>query len=265
MARLPKLTRNCPSPARSARRRNLTEVARHSLRGNLLPSAAGLAAVLTVLGAVASGPALAAARAQEWWLTSLQVTQAWGQSEGAGITVAVLGTGVDASHPSLSGSVITGPDYSGTAARGRDPGGPFWGVEGTAVASHRRPRTRIGHHRRRAGREDPLRPGDAGIQRPAGLGPGRQPAAGGWHRRRHQVRGRPRRPDHRPAARPGDAGPDGQRRSGRGGRQPGRAGRGRRRAEQGHRAGGTRRRRRPGPGDRELPSRLPGRDCGGGH
>ena len=106
---------------------------------------------------------------------------------------------------------------------------------------HRRPRTRIGHHRRRAGREDPLRPGDAGIQRPAGLGPGRQPTAGGWHRRRHQVRGRPRRPDHRPAARPRDAGPDGQRRSGRGGRQPGRAGRGRRRAEQGHRAGGTRR------------------------
>ena len=90
--------------------------------------------MLTVLGAVASGPALAAARAQEWWLTSLQVTQAWGQSEGAGITVAVLGTGVDAGYPSLSGSVITGPDYSGTAARGREPGGPFWGVEGTAVA-----------------------------------------------------------------------------------------------------------------------------------
>ena len=71
--------------------------------------------MLTVLGALASGPALAAARTQEWWLASLQVTQAWGQSEGAGITVAVLGTGVDASYPSLAGSVITGPDYSGTA------------------------------------------------------------------------------------------------------------------------------------------------------
>ncbi len=90
--------------------------------------------MLTVLGALASGPALAAARAQEWWLASLQVTQAWGQSQGAGITVAVLGTGVDASYPGLAGSVITGPDYSGTAAQGRDPGGPFWGVQGTAVA-----------------------------------------------------------------------------------------------------------------------------------
>ena len=91
--------------------------------------------MLTVLGALASGPAFAAARAQEWWLASLQVTQAWGQSQGAGITVAVLGTGVDASYPGLAGSVITGPDYSGTAAQGRDPGGPFWGAEGTAVAS----------------------------------------------------------------------------------------------------------------------------------
>ena len=62
------------------------------------------------------------------------MTQAWGQSKGAGITVAVLGTGVDANYPGLAGSVITGPDYSGTAAHGRDPGGPFWGVEGTAVA-----------------------------------------------------------------------------------------------------------------------------------
>ena len=60
--------------------------------------------MLTVLGALASGPALAAARAQEWWLASLQVTQAWGQSKGAGITVAVLGTGVDASYPGLAGS-----------------------------------------------------------------------------------------------------------------------------------------------------------------
>jgi hypothetical protein len=48
--------------------------------------------------------------------------------------VAVLGTGVDASHPSLAGSVITGPDYSGTGPWGREPGGPYWGAEGTAVA-----------------------------------------------------------------------------------------------------------------------------------
>jgi hypothetical protein len=92
--------------------------------------------VLTFLGVLGSAPGAAAvpARAQEWWLTDLQVTRAWGQSEGAGITVAVLGTGVDARHPSLAGSVITGPDYSGAGPWGREPGGPYWGVEGTAVA-----------------------------------------------------------------------------------------------------------------------------------
>jgi len=122
------------------RRRNLTKVSHRLLRGALLPFTTGLTAALTVLGVL--GPATAAdaavsaghgnnARAQEWWLSGLNVTQAWPQSEGAGITVAVLGTGVDASYPGLGGSVITGPDYTGS---GRALGSPYWGVEGTAVA-----------------------------------------------------------------------------------------------------------------------------------
>jgi hypothetical protein len=48
------------------------------------------------------------------------------------VTVAVLSTGVDPSHPDLTGDVTTGPDLSGSGAR---PGDPYWGVEGTAVAS----------------------------------------------------------------------------------------------------------------------------------
>jgi len=71
------------------------------------------------------------ARDQEWWLAGLHVTQAWRRSEGSGITVAVLGTGVDASYPGLAGAVITGPDYTGS---GRGPDSSYWGVEGTAVA-----------------------------------------------------------------------------------------------------------------------------------
>ena len=73
-------------------------------------------------------------RAAQWWLTALNVARAWQSApgEGKGVTVAVLSTGVDAAHKDLTGSVTTGPDYSGS---GRKAGGPFWGGEGTAVAS----------------------------------------------------------------------------------------------------------------------------------
>jgi Subtilase family len=86
------------------------------------------------VSAATPAAAASAVRAQEWWLKGLHVTQAWHTSEGAGIIVAVLGTGVDPSHPDLAGNVISGPDFSGTAALGRAPGGSYWGVEGTAVA-----------------------------------------------------------------------------------------------------------------------------------
>ena len=92
--------------------------------------AAGLAA--TCLG-LAAAPAFAdTVRNQEWWLTSLHVTKAWLSSRGAGVTVAVLDTGVDTNQPDLAGSVTTGRDYTGS---GRAAGGPFWGIHGTAVAS----------------------------------------------------------------------------------------------------------------------------------
>jgi type VII secretion-associated serine protease mycosin len=83
--------------------------------------------------ATANSAALAdQTRNHEWWLQALHVTQAWESSRGTGITVAVLDTGVDPNQPDLAGSVITGPDFTGS---GRTPGHPFWGVHGTAVAS----------------------------------------------------------------------------------------------------------------------------------
>jgi subtilisin family serine protease len=116
-------------------------VSHRSFRSTLIPVAAGLAAIVAVswpASAVAVGSARAAdtvlsdtVQASEWWLGSLHVKQAWPSTQGAGVTVAVLGTGVDARHPDLAGSVTTGPDFSGS---GRKAGGPFWGVNGTAVA-----------------------------------------------------------------------------------------------------------------------------------
>jgi hypothetical protein len=106
----------------------------------VMPFATGLAVAAAALGVLPSlsamgapaGPAQASVRSQEWWLASLHVTQAWPSSTGAGVTVAVLSTGVDPIDEDLAGDVTTGPDFTGS---GRSPGSPYWGFEGTAVAA----------------------------------------------------------------------------------------------------------------------------------
>ena len=115
----------------------MTEVSR-LLRGTL-PVLMALAVATGVALPVNAAPLARAPRmsatglAGQWWLTSLHVPQAWRAAsvEGAGVTVAVLSTGVSVSQQDLSGAVLTGPDYAGS---GRVAGGPFWGFEGTAVA-----------------------------------------------------------------------------------------------------------------------------------
>ncbi len=79
-------------------------------------------------------PAVDVTRGAEWWLTALRVPAAWraAPAEGNGVTVAVLSTGVDAASQDLTGAVTIGPEYAGS---GRTAAGPFWGYEGTAVAS----------------------------------------------------------------------------------------------------------------------------------
>jgi subtilisin family serine protease len=92
-------------------------------------------AVTTALAilALASAPAFAdQAQNHEWWLKSLHVTRAWQSSRGAGAVVGLLDTGVDPAQPDLVRSVISGPDYTDS---GREPGGPFWGIHGTEMAS----------------------------------------------------------------------------------------------------------------------------------
>jgi hypothetical protein len=110
------------------------------LRGIVMPFTTGLAAAVAALGVFGPLPALGATtgaagtsvRSQEWWLADLHVTKAWQYSAGSGVTVAVLGTGVDQGAADLAGGVIAGPDFT---ASGRTPGSPFWGFSGTAVAA----------------------------------------------------------------------------------------------------------------------------------
>jgi subtilisin family serine protease len=96
----------------------------------MAPVAVALAASWIALG---SGPALAdQVRQSEWWLHELHITTAQRISDGSGVTIAVLDTGVDAAAPDLGGSVLTGPDFTHS---GRTAGGPFFGINGTEVAS----------------------------------------------------------------------------------------------------------------------------------
>ncbi len=70
--------------------------------------------------------------AEQAQLAEVDAPAAWRVSRGRGVTVGVLDTGVDASAPDLTGSVVTGPDYT----LGADPAGyqpPH--LHGTFIAS----------------------------------------------------------------------------------------------------------------------------------
>lgn len=74
-------------------------------------------------------------RQHEYWLTDYRIVDAWKQSTGSGVTVAVIDTGVDGTHPDLVDNVLEGYDASG---EGSPNGWQGLGVEpmhGTEVAS----------------------------------------------------------------------------------------------------------------------------------
>lgn len=111
-------------------------------------SARILSAVLAtaVLGALATGagatvlPAPRAAadavRDRQYWLDEYGIRAAWEVTRGAGVSIAIIDSGVDDGHPDLRGAVVDGIDVSGVGdSDGTRPVGSERPDHGTMVAS----------------------------------------------------------------------------------------------------------------------------------
>ena len=97
---------------------------------------AGVAAVILVV--VMGRPASAALRPlpAEWWFSAWGIEKyVWPQTRGAGVTVAVLDTGVNASLPELTGVVVKGADTTGREGDGRRDFDDKEGGHGTGLAA----------------------------------------------------------------------------------------------------------------------------------
>jgi type VII secretion-associated serine protease mycosin len=98
--------------------------------GCLLALASGVAASATVVAGPASADSVR--DGQQWVLDAVDAPAAWPVSQGLGVTVAVIDSGVNPDVSDLVGSVTTGPDYSGVSTPSSNP---EWGMHGTWMAS----------------------------------------------------------------------------------------------------------------------------------
>lgn len=71
----------------------------------------------------------------EWHLAKIGTASAWDSSQGAGITVAILDSGVDAAHPDLAGQLVPGWNFYENNSNTADVYGHGTKVAGAAAAA----------------------------------------------------------------------------------------------------------------------------------
>jgi subtilisin family serine protease len=99
-------------------------------RGGVLALTAMVALIMTVGNVPARADTVR--DAQMWVLDAVNAPAAWQVTQGQGVTVAVIDSGVNPDVSDLTGSVITGPDLTGVGTPVSDPN---WGMHGTWMAS----------------------------------------------------------------------------------------------------------------------------------
>lgn len=70
-----------------------------------------------------------------WHLSKTEAAAAWDLSQGAGITIAILDTGVDSTHPDLAGKIVPGWNFYDNNSSTVDVNGHGTAVAGAAAAS----------------------------------------------------------------------------------------------------------------------------------